>query len=363
MSMFLGAAEAQKLFDDGPFTLQPRRNYDPEVWAQEDLDERGYDRTAFHGRVLSDYNDATERVGLPVSRRDALRRQEHGWHMGTRQSAVERTAITGAQFGSIDGLFYQTLAPNTVIPLKVDTDTIPTDRSVAPLPMVGKQGEALASDRWANDNDPENSAGDMHPDEYDLDMDALRDSVAEDFVYSEPDPEDFSSEAEYKAAMADHHDEIESSVDQLAGTYGDTPFWNSPQVRTALQHTHAPDLLHRGHTIPYLNEAEDEGSTSYVAPRSAIRTWREDVLSDSQAPPRWRRIAEAGIDLHTKVDDPASAGIQGRLLRQEGIRPKDPFVPTTEHNAYTETTLFSRTRLGEFRFARDRRADSSEDWG
>jgi hypothetical protein len=51
-------------------------------------------------------------------------------------------------------------------------------------------------------------------------------------------------------------------------------------------------LMDQGINVPYENEVEDSGSTSYVAPSSNVQTWSHHVTSMPKASSYWKRVAE-----------------------------------------------------------------------
>lgn len=63
-----------------------------------------------------------------------------------------------------------------------------------------------------------------------------------------------------------------------------------------------PVHLAEGRHVPYANYAEDAGSVSFRSPRSGIRSWAEDVLSDPGASTHHRNLAEQ-FDLTIPVQD------------------------------------------------------------
>ena len=74
----------------------------------------------------------------------------------------------------------------------------------------------------------------------------------------------------------------------------------------------------RGMNVPYVNEAEDAGSVSYVAPRKNLHTWSEDVQADPNAPTKLKAIAES----HDLV-----------------LAPPEPVQPWEGDHAYVQGTL------------------------
>jgi len=80
-----------------------------------------------------------------------------------------------------------------------------------------------------------------------------------------------------------------------------------------------------GSVIPYKNETEDFGSTSYRARPEAVRTWSEDVQADNNSAPALKHLAKKGYNV----------GFEATALKKSFNAKADPDQPTLSGDQFT----------------------------
>jgi hypothetical protein len=121
----------------------------------------------------------------------------------------------------------------------------------------------------------------------------------------------------------------------------------------------ADDLVDLGHAVPYRNNTEDPGSTSYRVLPESVRTWGEDVMADRHAHPALTHLARHGynpaVDIKAEQERKQAEkwgmtdqGEQGTLWDYEvnaaGPRGSGPPQPVGFHSEHHEAVA----RMREF---------------